>query len=921
MPGDIQPPTPDFSTLQQAAFVLEEIHDKQWIHIEVWAYQKQGVSDSDQAKRQVMLHKLREDFNLLKQALAATKGEYTWQKLQTDPKFKRLVNELQKLLNIDSLKSYLDEKMAEQGQLENEAGEDSEDLFLPNEYIDPDEFSFEQIERANSIIGKKLFFSGADMSQSGAELDEEMLKNLDTIYKFLSDQKTTATTERESRRGAMAGLDLAWIKVNEPVVWHALCAMVKKDPKILRMILGEPTVFTQSGLATDEEHEQKRQEEITKALPNTFNLAILRTAFKSESDSEFERLRSKELLKELYGDNIPEELNSGDMLALRAEISTALEHIKDERIRKIVREGYDIILFTRFNFNKLKRVAEFEHWPEFFENIDKMQYNSESVSDSINDIADKALQTITADLAELRKTPSHAQAAIKGIGQSLGFNMDGGKRKIRINGMMRFCHQRLRAGFSKATDDTNITMISLIPNGTTFLNTYIENFHAGTSADVINLDTDKQFGDLTNFDLHRIDFTDKDISGLDFSDSLFGLGDDNPHVSFIRCNPENTKFKDAKGLPRWIKLGLDENGIFTSEQLQKTLEKLSRERKEKEDSGDYSDYPAIEDMELMEDGVYAESSLIAAGRDGLDLRGANLINIDLYKINLFRANLEGAIFKGTKYVLPEWVEAGLDESHIFHQEQLVKKIKDGKIKRLKDVNLRGVDLSGANLSGYDFRNACLAEANLEGCDLTLANLEGTNLYRANLKKPKLNISTNMKQCCVEGATFSETSSSAHSQYWIQAGLDPNKIFKKTVLANNFKQQTQKLQNGHEITNGERRVADFAGADFTQIDFKNTRFDVLSQQENTSYYNHPDPLMWNENVHHYNLNYTDFRGSDFENANIKSISLYGSDFRGCNWKNIQYDAEQIYNGKQIFVNLENTKNIPSGINAILSEKNK
>jgi len=86
--------------------------------------------------------------------------------------------------------------------------------------------------------------------------------------------------------------------------------------------------------------------------------------------------------------------------------------------------------------------------------------------------------------------------------------------------------------------------------------------------------------DLSSLDLRWIDFTDEDISDFDFSKSQFGY----KIVSVLsRCNPEGAKFAEAEFLPEWIKYGLDENDIFTSEHSQKTLEKLSRERKEKED--------------------------------------------------------------------------------------------------------------------------------------------------------------------------------------------------------------------------------------------------------------------------------------------------------------------------------------------------
>jgi uncharacterized protein YjbI with pentapeptide repeats len=88
----------------------------------------------------------------------------------------------------------------------------------------------------------------------------------------------------------------------------------------------------------------------------------------------------------------------------------------------------------------------------------------------------------------------------------------------------------------------------------------------------------------------------------------------------------------------------------------------------------------------------------------IDLRGANLYQVNFGRANLSSANLSCA---DLRYAELSWAN-------------------------LERANLEGANLAGANLAGANLKGANLADANLEGANLEGANLAGTNLEGANL---------------------------------------------------------------------------------------------------------------------------------------------------------------------------------------------
>ena len=97
-------------------------------------------------------------------------------------------------------------------------------------------------------------------------------------------------------------------------------------------------------------------------------------------------------------------------------------------------------------------------------------------------------------------------------------------------------------------------------------------------------------------------------------------------------------------------------------------------------------------------------AVLAALKDGADLRCADLSGANLSGANLSGANLRGA---------------------------------DLRYANLSGANLRGANLRGANLSGANLRGADLRYANLSGANLSGANLSGASLRGASLRGIRL----------------------------------------------------------------------------------------------------------------------------------------------------------------------------------------
>ncbi len=122
------------------------------------------------------------------------------------------------------------------------------------------------------------------------------------------------------------------------------------------------------------------------------------------------------------------------------------------------------------------------------------------------------------------------------------------------------------------------------------------------------------------------------------------------------------------------------------------------------------------------------------GREGLDLRGAYLDQVDLSDLPL--ARLQGGLAR------IEWDHYGLSEyqrnnAGVFMQGTLLRgaQLQGAEFYRahLESADLSRAQLQEAECRSASLKGAILREANLEGAYLIAANLEGAFLMRANLK--------------------------------------------------------------------------------------------------------------------------------------------------------------------------------------------
>jgi uncharacterized protein YjbI with pentapeptide repeats len=124
-------------------------------------------------------------------------------------------------------------------------------------------------------------------------------------------------------------------------------------------------------------------------------------------------------------------------------------------------------------------------------------------------------------------------------------------------------------------------------------------------------------------------------------------------------------------------------------------------------------------------------NLVGANLSGVDFRGANLEGFNLSEVDFRGANLVGANLENANL-------RGANLADVIGQNSVkIKKDLEGSQMGIVDVNLVGVNLSGANLVGANLENANLRGANLENANLRGANLENANLRGANLENANL----------------------------------------------------------------------------------------------------------------------------------------------------------------------------------------
>lgn len=160
-----------------------------------------------------------------------------------------------------------------------------------------------------------------------------------------------------------------------------------------------------------------------------------------------------------------------------------------------------------------------------------------------------------------------------------------------------------------------------------------------------------------------------------------------------------------------------------------------------------------------------EAQLLNVIIDGALMQGADLGGAVLTNCSMKRAMMQGVSIKGTIFnnVNLEGADlSGLNEHSEFpkshKRNQIGTKLKNCILRgaNLHNAYLRGADLTGAQLQGadlrgVDLREAILARANLQGCDLRGADLQGVNL-----KGTVLDRAINWRKANFNGAVIDRT---------------------------------------------------------------------------------------------------------------------------------------------------------------------
>ena len=174
--------------------------------------------------------------------------------------------------------------------------------------------------------------------------------------------------------------------------------------------------------------------------------------------------------------------------------------------------------------------------------------------------------------------------------------------------------------------------------------------------------------DLSNINFRNFIFSNANLRGANLQYSKFDHSDiGKTDLSLTTLDGAN--FKTAKGLCKWIIMGLDKHGNYSTKNLVKAIENGFR-------------------------------NLATANLESVNLEGRNLFNSNLAGANLAGANLIGA---------------NLSKSNL-------------KGANLKGANLQRAKLEDANLDGANIKKANLSEANLTNTNPSLLK----NIFYANI---------------------------------------------------------------------------------------------------------------------------------------------------------------------------------------------
>jgi len=269
------------------------------------------------------------------------------------------------------------------------------------------------------------------------------------------------------------------------------------------------------------------------------------------------------------------------------------------------------------------------------------------------------------------------------------------------------------------------------------------------------------FKNISGANLDNVDLSNTELISVNFI-----------NTSLKKTNIENTKFIKAIGLPKWVKYGIDQKGIYTQKKLLYNI--------------NHSNFKYLVNSNLF----YADFSNL--NLEETNFSNANLIGSNFYNAIIDRSNFENSTLnKATN--LPQWIQKGLDHNKIYKQKILIKAIKKG-----------FKNLVGANLSKVNFNGINLDEADLRRAELSWANFENTSVNRVNF----------------EEAIFQNAKGLPE---WVKKGLNDQGIFYKRILVSEINTGLKDLE-GAFLPNSHFTSFNWTDAKLKNADLSNCLFE-------------------------------------------------------------------------------------------------
>jgi uncharacterized protein YjbI with pentapeptide repeats len=163
----------------------------------------------------------------------------------------------------------------------------------------------------------------------------------------------------------------------------------------------------------------------------------------------------------------------------------------------------------------------------------------------------------------------------------------------------------------------------------------------------------------------------------------------------------------------------------------------------------------LEERELILNEMITNDLLHGAELFRGNLRGAELLGVNMEGANLQEADLLGVVMVGANLQRANLTHASMEEANLLGA-------------RLQGANLRSASLEGADLKGANLSGANLSRAFLEGADLSKASLE-----RAELVGAKFDMLTRLPDgtAWTPTADLDRFTNPKHPRFWKQDDLE------------------------------------------------------------------------------------------------------------------------------------------------------